>query len=197
MTLIQFPDSRENLVRRNHEETSDEVKSEIGPLLIQVPENVNNIITQEYISPNEIIVITEEELKSLILDYIIYHLHRAKIALEGSILFSIQYISDLLFKIFLYQWEEVRLIVQNPYYTHWIEQWYPKRAWDASVYSYMFRSFENKQIQRDDYIPFAASAYLEYSKDKYFADGFRHILPAAGDMIKDKDFLKRWVVREI
>lgn len=197
MTLIQFPDSRDNFVRRNHEPSTESIHSEIGTLLIQTPENINTIITQEYISPEELIVITEEDLKNLILDYIIYHLHRAKIALEGSILFSIQYIADLLFKIFLYQWEEVKLIVQHPYYSHWIEQWYPKRAWDASVYSYMFKSFENKQIQRDDYIPFAASAYLEYSKDEYFADWFRQILPAAWNMIRDKNFLKRWLVRQI
>ena len=197
MSIIQFPNSMNNISRRNNEETPDTVKSILWNLLIKTPNNVNEIINKQYSSPEELVVINTTEFKALIIDYIIFHLHRNKILLEEWVIFWIQYISDLLFKIFLFQWEEVKLIVEHPYYTHWMEQWYPKRAGDASVYSYMFRSFKNKPTTREDYVPFATNAYMEYSKDKAFANWIWNMLPIIWDMLKDGNFLKRWHLRKI
>lgn len=197
MSIIQFPDSRDNLVRRNNETPANKIESQLWTLLAQTPDNVNSIINKEYTSPEKLVLVNPEELKALILDYIIFHLHRTKVNLEGSIIFWIQYISELLFKIFLFQWEEVKLIVEHPYYTHWMDQWYPKRAGDASVYSYMFRGFEKKPIKQENYIPFAVSAYLEYSKDPDFAKGIWWMLPIIGNMLKDEKFLKRGILKWI
>ena len=197
MSIVHFPDSREKIIRRNHETSQKTIQSELSELLTQTPDNINNIIDKEYISPNELILVNTKELKALILDYIIFHLHKTKIAIEWSLIFSIQYISDLLFKIFLFKEEEVQIIVNHPYYTYWMEQWYPKRAWDVSVYSYMFRWFDKKSISNNDYIPLATSAYLEYSKDTKFAQWIWYMLPEIGNMLRDKNFLKRLNVREI
>jgi hypothetical protein len=82
MSIVHFPDSREKIIRRNHETSQKTIQSELSELLTQTPDNINNIIDKEYISPNELILVNTKELKALILDYIIFHLHKTKIAIE-------------------------------------------------------------------------------------------------------------------
>jgi len=198
MSIIHFPDSRENLVRRNNQEYPfSELERNIDKLITQTPNRVNEIINWEYVSPNEVLIVNSNDLKALILDYIIYQLNKARNTIEWWLLMSVEYISELLFKIFLFSWEEIKLIIQNPYYTHWMKRWYPKRAWDASIYSYIFRWFEWKPIKKEAYIPFAISAYLEYSKNNDFARWIWETLPLIWNISKDENFLKRWNLKTI
>jgi len=198
MSIIQFPDSRENLVRRNTKwNWFNDLDSKISELIKQTPDKIEQLINQEYVSPNELLIINNNDLKALILDYIIFHVHKVKENIEWWLLMAIEYISDLLFKIFLINWEETRLIIEHPYYTHWMEKWYPKRAWDASIYSYVFKSFEKKPIKRENYIPFAMSAYLEYSHNHDFVRWIWYTMPLIWNITKENDFLKRWIVKDI
>ena len=197
MSIIQFPDIRENLIRINNEKQAPDIQSELWTLITKTPDKINDIINHEYISPEKLLIINTEELKALIIDYIIYHLNRTKIILEGSILFWIQYISDLILKILFLKWDEIKLIIENPYYTHWIGKGFPKRAGDASVYSYLFWSFNKKPINKKDYIRFATSAYYEYSNDTAFANWIWNMLPIVENINKDNNFLNRWIVKAI
>lgn len=98
---------------------------------------------------------------------------------------------------FLAQDADILEIIQNPYFVHWLDKWFPKKAWDASVYSYMFKSFDKVPTNQDDYIWFAKAWYYEYSKNEWFADWIWTTLPTIQNMFKENDLLKRWKLRLI
>ena len=196
--ILWFPDTHENLVRRNAETPVSETKASLWELLTKTPESVTQLIRSDYNHPQEVLVVNPEKLKELIIDYIIFHLGRAKISLENSgVLFWVQYISDLLFKIFLFTGEEIKLIVEHPYFTHWMQAGYPKRAGDASVYSYMFRDPKHP-AKREDYIDFAVSWYAGWEKrDIQISGAVGQILPEIWWMVRDDRFLKRGVMEVV
>lgn len=192
--ILPFPDSLEKKVRRNRELSLWDTQADLTDLLLETPNEIRGLVEGDYINPEKLVIVNPETLQALIVDYIIFHLSRANISLEGGwVLFWVQYISDLLFKIFLFTGEEVQLIVRHPYFIHWMKEGFPKRAGDASVYSYMFRD-PRSPAKREDYIEFAVSGYAGWSKDAQIPWAIGRILPEIWWMVKDDRFLKRGVL---
>lgn len=187
--IIYLWDTRENMVRRNHEEKVP-VENALDKLIIQTPSNIESIITSNLWS-REIISIWLEKFKALIMDYVIYHLTHAKIKIEWWVILWLQYVTELLFKILIPNDEEIKAIIDNPYYMYWMNEGFPKRAWDASIYAFMFKSFMRKPIDRECYISFAQNAYFEHSNDFDFATGIWEVLPPIQNMMRDSRFLSR------
>jgi hypothetical protein len=155
MKIIEFPDTRENLIRRNNEAQLPDFDKQVWLMLTQTPDNIQWIIDKSYTNNWDILIVNQKEFKALIIDYIISKLKENKVDFWKNNIMWANYLSEVLYQFFLWQSEEVKMIIDNPYYTHWMEKWFPKRAWDSSVYSYVFRDFSRKPIKKDDYIWFA------------------------------------------
>jgi hypothetical protein len=80
MSIIQFPDSRENLIRINNEDPIQNLN--LQDILLTTSDNVRKLIEQNQSHPNKIIPINTKEFKELILDYIVFHLNKCKIVME-------------------------------------------------------------------------------------------------------------------
>jgi hypothetical protein len=193
MKIIEFPDTRENLIRRNNEAQLPDFDKQVWLMLTQTPDNIQWIIDKSYTNNWDILIVNQKEFKALIIDYIISKLKENKVDFWKNNIMWANYLSEVLYQFFLWQSEEVKMIIDNPYYTHWMEKWFPKRAWDSSVYSYVFRDFSRKPIKKDDYIWFAQAWYVEWSHNYDFAYSISNILLFIWDMIKDNKFLNRWL----
>jgi hypothetical protein len=195
--IIQFPWNIKLSVNPKEEPLINSIDKDIERLLSKTPDRINDLINLSYTNPNEIIEITQNDFRNLIFDYIIFKLRSWNIDVYWSIVSSSSYITDLLFNIFLCKDRDIKDIINNPYYVHWMNQWFYKKAWDASVYSYLFKSFEGKAIKREEYINFAMSWYYTHTKDEEFSQSFWYVLPEIQWITRDEDFLKRWNLRLI
>lgn len=182
-----------NTIITNQEQQLNEL---IAKWLEITPELVKDILGTWI---RDIVQVWTNEFKQLILDYIIFKLRNGKVEITKWINMWINYLSELLFK-FLYikEDDELKQIISNPYFIHWAWLWEYKKAWDASVYKYIFWEPNRKEMMsRKAYIDFAMAWYMNYFWDEEFANSVWILLPVVWSISKEKDFFRRdfWVVR--
>ncbi len=162
----------------------------VSQWLTVVPDRIKTILD----TPTwENIVVSVEEASQLVLDYMIFHLKKRSIGIDPTITPGIQYLAELMSKfMFLEQDEELKIAIDNPYYIHWASLWEYKKAWDASVYKYLFwESWRKDSMKRDDYVGFAMNGYYQHFKNENFAKSVWKILPNISWISEQKDFFRR------
>lgn len=154
------------------------------------PEIVQKIL-QTWV--RDISTVWNNEFKQLVIDYVINNLKKRSIDINTSISMWINYLWDLLFK-FLYIKDDSELnnVISNPYFIHWAWLWEYKKAWDASVYKYIFWSPNHRDtLTREEYINFAMSWYFSYFWDRDFANSVWVLLPVVWNITREHDFFRR------
>lgn len=159
------------------------------------PELVNNILKNW---TRELVTVWSDEFKQLILDYILFKLRKGKVDITIWATKGVNYLWELLFK-FLYMKEddELKQVMSNPYYIHWAWLWEFKKAWDASVYKYIFwEPSQREALSRNDFISFAMTWYMNHFWDEEFASSVWVLLPMVWWIARERDFFRRdfWLV---
>lgn len=140
-------------------------------------------------TPCDEIVILEDKnrLRDLIFEYIVQKLDKDNISFKPDITQAMQYISDLVFKIWIND-DKIKDIINNPYFNYWMEKNEPKKAWDASVYNFVTKPDWSKYLKRENYLNFATSWYYQYFW-KEFAWWINQVLPYMEEFSKEKLFI--------
>ncbi len=163
----------------------NKIDSELNYLkewITQTPSQVQIILD----TPCDEIVILEDKnrLRDLIFEYIVQKLDKDKISFKPDITQAMQYISDLVFKIWIND-EKITDIINNPYFNYWMWKNEPKKAWDASVYNFVTKPDWDKYLKRENYLNFATSWYYQYFW-KEFAWWINQVLPYMEEFSKEK-----------
>lgn len=162
MGEVIFLEQKEEKTQRLNRQKDGINKDILSSSITQTPQKVEEIL--KCFSTQEIIEIEKlSDIEDLIFEYFIQEIDKSKIDFNVNIIQSAQYLSNLLFKIWFCNDDEINALMQNPYYTYWLEKWQPKRAADASVYNYIFfKKSLKRPIQRQDYKTFAVNGYAMF-----------------------------------
>lgn len=184
--IIKFPGSEEILHARHLNEMLLGLDDLVEAWLKITPPKIEALLS---IPLNQISIIENiDDIKQMIFEFIIQKADKKKIPLRMEITQASQYLSNLLFRLWVNQDSEIVETLWNPYYTYWIEQWEPKKAWDISVYNLVFRKDVHKTgLQGKDYISMAANGYAMHSGSK-FGGAMYQVLPLVEDFTKENPF---------
>lgn len=187
--LVQFPRTAEIIQTQQVQNMLLWLDNLVKEWLQQTPQRIKEILS---IPINKITIIEDpNDIKALIFEYILTKMEKQNIPFWIDVTQAGQYISDLLFKISMNNDNELKESLENPYYTYWMEKWYPKKAGDVSVYNLIFPKSERKVfLKTDDYEELAISWYLMYSW-KNFAYWIQKILPLVKNFREENPFYKK------
>lgn len=156
-------------------------------LITQTPRKVQEILSS--FSHDDIVEIKNlRDIEDIIFEYIVQKLDKQKISFHLWVIQATKYLSNYLFRLWFTQDDEIIAILQNPYFTYWVEKWFPKIAGDVSVYKFLFYKDTSRNIiPQNNYKDFAVNWYnIFYWRE--FAIWIEKIL----EQIKDKKELENF-----
>ena len=163
----------------------------LNGLITKVPDEIVSLLS---ISDDSIVVTSETDFKKLMKDYLIHSIQDSNAAFSYEVIKWMNYLSTLLVEMMrIEKPSDVEDIMANPYYNYWASRGKFKKAWDASVYNYLFRKSKRWVMKPQDHLDFAIRGYHHFFPEKAIAQWIWKILPEIQWINSDNDFFRRWI----
>lgn len=185
--IILFPWSDDLQKKKNIKNGIKNLENLVKEWLIQTPEKIKDILQTPL---NKISIIDKESLKSLFFDYIVKNMDKENISFSNKNIQASQYLANLFVEIWLTTNDEITKALNNPYFSYWMEKWDFKKAWDVSVYNFVFKKDKTWLLSKKDYQLFAYNWYLNYFWED-FATWVNNILPITEKINSRDSFFER------
>ncbi len=185
--IILFPWSEELQKNKNLKNEINDLEYLVKKWLSQTPKKIKEILETPL---NKITIVDKESLKSLFFDYIVKNMDKEHITFSNKNIQASQYLANLFVEIWLTTNDEINSSLNNPYFSYWMEKWDFKKAWDVSVYNFVFKKDKTWLLSKKDYQLFAYNWYLNYFWED-FASWVNNILPITEEMNSRDSFFER------